>query len=167
MTPLSVESVLAEILAACVGAYSHTDGAPELPDRRYVTHGPIVADDEQLVVSSAGLRTAKAFPGATSAAVDCAVVAQLDAVVEVWRCCWPMTDDEGHAPTADVLNEAGLKLARDVSTLWPYVAGLATAGGLVTGATCHDVALGTMTPQGPQGGMAGWRWPISVKLALP
>lgn len=172
MNPNVYALVLTDVLAACVDAYAQ-DGAPRLPKRAFTCHGQPPVEGEQLVVWSGGLSSTHPFPLAQLRAAKTTVVGSALVNIEVWRTCWPAPSASGVAaalPAPQAFTDATDVLARDAITLFGTLADLAVKGGLCPHlpgvSTASDVALGQMLPLGPQGTLAGWRWPMSVKLSV-
>jgi hypothetical protein len=171
--PDTIETVLNDVLAACTDAFGQ-EGANKAPERMFVTHGQPVVTSEQLVVWSPGVRPTKPFPLTRLGAIKDSVIPGLDVTIELWRSCWPVPKAQG--PTAqlaspEALTKAALSLANDAASLFGYVSGLAAAGtlfpSLPTLGTSSDVALLPLVSLAPQGALAGWRWPVALKLAIP
>lgn len=172
MNPTVLPTILADVLAACVAAYSQ-DGSPNLPKRQFVTHGVPVAAGEQLTVSAGWVGPTKPFPLAQQRAARGSIVGGTLINIEVWRTCWP--DAQISAPSKTLpaptkLQDAGLLLAADATTLFGWIADLAVRGGLCPHvpsiAAADDVAVGQMVPLGPSATLAGWRLPLTVKLSV-
>lgn len=159
-----LEKVGADVLAVCEDAYGQVPDAPTIPGRRFVTHGQPVWDNEQLAVAVLAIKPTKPFPQQQISRIECAVIAGVDLSIEIVR-KWCTNGCD-----ADQLAAATMLLGRDAATLWAHVAQEATGGRLLRsfpGVGCKAVGLGGLVPVGPQGGMAGWRWPISIELAIP
>jgi hypothetical protein len=172
VNPDVLPTILADVLAACAAAYTQ-EGAPPVPKRQFVTHGQAVASDEQLTVATGWVGPTRPFPLAQQRAVKSSVVGAALINVEVWRTCWPTaggTNVQTTLPSPTKLQDAGLLLAADATTLFGWISTLAANGGLcpnVPGiSTAEDVGLGQMVPLGPSATLAGWRWPITVKLSV-
>lgn len=172
MIPTTLVTVLTDLLTACENAYTQA-GAPTVPSRRFVTHGVPVVEGEQLTVNSGGVSATHPFPLAQLRAVKTTVVPSALVTIEVWRSCWPAADVTSPSktlPSPAKFTAAAEALAKDAATLFGWIGQLAADGGLLpslpTIATASDVSLSPMVPLGPQGTLAGWRWPIAVKLSV-
>lgn len=172
MNPDVLQTVLTDLLTACENAYGQTD-APKIPARRWVTHGQPVVEGEQLTVTTFGLAATHPFPLQQVRAVKTSVVASAQCSIEVWRTCWPTATATAAAktlPAPTKFQDAALALALDAATLFGWISQLAAQGGLIPSlpgiSRAEDVSLGQMVPLGPQGTLAGWRWPVAVKLSV-
>lgn len=169
----SISTILTDVLAACVAAYGQT-GAPAVPSRQFISHGQPIWEGEQLTVCATGLSVVHPFPLTAQRAAKTTVQPSLGVSVEVVRACWPQPKVSGpgsQLPDPSAFTAAGLALAKDAATIFGWITDLAVTGGLIpsypTIGGNNDVALGVMVPTGPQGLWAGWRWPISIKVAVP
>lgn len=174
MDPTSITTALGDILTACTDAFAQ-DGTNPAPGLMFVTHGqPITYGVDQLAIWTPGLRTTKPFPLTRLSAIRTSVIPALDITIELWRACWPLpavSSASKQLPNATAISTATAFLDNDAATLYGHIADLATHGhlfpSLPTIGKADDVQLQTLAPLAPQGALAGWRWPISVKLAIP
>lgn len=176
MDALTLNTLLDDLLADCNDAYTNVTGAPTAPARQYVSHGlPVWAPDcDHLAVWVSGLRIVSPFPLTQLRAIEAADLPTADLTIEVVRACWPVlnpiTPANVEMPSPAELTAAAKIVALDASTLMSYIGSLAASGGLFPSfptMSNSDISLQPMTVLGPQGAHAGWRWPISVKLAIP
>jgi hypothetical protein len=142
------------LLAALV-----TEFGAALPARNYLAPAPLAAwDGEHLAVSLSQVQagtsdrsTATGFPSRYNGAVQ---VPRGVYEARILRCV-PAVDDLGHPPSAEavqasseaLLGDLGLMLAGIYRFLDASPQGLATAG--------------NAEPLGPDGGLAGWRVPVT------
>lgn len=173
MTPNTVGLLLDDLLKACVDAYAALEVAHGPPQRQLKTHGQTpAADGEQLVVSCTSVRPARPFPATDIGPQYQALIPAADLSIWLWRACWPTADSHAQQitlPTPDAIAEAAARLAEDASTLFAYVSQLAVTGTLfpsVAGLGVGAVTVQSMVPLEPSGKLAGWRWPLTVKLAI-
>lgn len=169
----SIELICNDLLAACAQAYTEMAYAPKVPERRFVTHGQAVAVGEQLTVSCAGVKLGKPFPLPQISQVETVAIPQADFVIEIWRAGWPppeMSSASKSLPDPSSVADAAITLSRDAATLFAYISNLSALGGLLPSIpeieTSARMSLQPMVPLGPVGQLAGWRWPMSVKLAI-
>src|SRR5262249_30445688 len=94
-----------------------------------------------------------------------------DFAIEVWRACWPQPNVTGagsQLASPSAFQDAALLLQQDLATLVGYLTTLGLEGLLLPSfpalKTAQDVAFGVPVPLGPTGPVAGWRWPLQVKL---
>lgn len=175
MNVSTVSSLMTDLLATTLAAYENTEDAPEPPKRAYTTWGqPLPYEGAQITVSFVSLSVGGPFPITKVAAPKTTIVPSLALVVEIVRPCWPGADVSTAAkslPAPEAFTEATDLLARDVGTVFPYLADRAVKGGLFpsvpTIGTSQDVAIGTLTPTGPSGNRAGWRLPVTIKVSAP
>lgn len=173
MTPLSLRTVMRDVLEACRGAYA-VDGAPKIPANVYLIHGtPSAWFGEQLIVWSPGLVPSGPFPLPKLRAVKTTVIPAAQINIEVIRECWPTYDTgPAHAlqPGPDNYTDAAEQSALDAATIFSHIAQLVTRGTLCPSlpgvGTSEDFALSPMVPLGPIGVRFGWRLPLAVKLAV-
>lgn len=163
-----------DLLKACVDAYAQVPAAGEPPERRYVTHGPAVAAGDQLTVAVSGFKVSQPFPTTQTGPIQRSAVGAAELTVELYRRCWPVPDlgpASSSLPSAESLTDAASLLAEDAATVWLWVAGLASLGNLFPSVDgligVGDTAALPMLPVPVSGQVAGWRWPIVVKLAIP
>lgn len=172
MNPDTLNLILGDVLAACATAYAQT-GAPNAPARMFQTHGQPIVEGEQLTVSTLGISTVHPFPLAQLRAVRTVAVGSAGVSIEVWRSCWPAPEATSHAsknlPDPGKLTAAAQILQQDAATLWGWLAQQITQGTLIpsipTIRDAADVSMSPMVALGPQGLLAGWRFPIAVKLS--
>lgn len=175
MIPTTVGTVLSDVLAACVAAYTQP-GAPDAPTRGFIAHGsPVTWEGEQLTVAAVNISPVHPHPLIQQRAVKTSIVPSLALNIECVRGCWPVPRSGGapssQMPDPGAFTAAAERLALDASTIFGWIANLAARGGLIpslpTISTAHDIALGSMVPTGPSAQLVGWRWPIAVKLTVP
>lgn len=166
MTPDLIAALCEDLLASTVQCYDAA-GAPPVPERQTVVHGIFPpADMEQVTVACTQLGPQSIDPRT----VECVVVPVATFEVRVWRHWTPRihgeTPDSVHLPSAEQITDAALILARDAATLWGLVR-LGLQGELfpnVPAITCSMVTPGPLTPLDPSGGLAGWRYSLTVQL---
>lgn len=171
MNPDAIAMMLTDLLAACEEAYD-PDDAPEIPKVRYVTFGPAVYDADQITVSWTRVYPSAptAFPQASLSPTRNAVIPVVELVIEVARANNPPARpgvNRVPLPSGEDRAGAALLLARDATTIFGYVGGLAAEGRLFPNCPIilkGDVALGQMTPIGPSGQYSAFRWPIQAKV---
>lgn len=178
MNPSTAATALNDVLVACQAAFAQ-EGTNEPPTLAYITHGPpqvfpLDTPTDRLIVYSPGIRSVKPMPLTRLSAIQETVIPALDIVIELWRDIWPLPEVSSVAkqtPTGDTFTEAALSLANDACALFGYVGGLAVHGelfpSLPTIGKASDLALSPLVQLAPQGRLAGWRWPIALKLAIP
>lgn len=132
------------------------------PARQVIVHGVFALDCEMVAVRLLGL---------TMDGVDddlgrpsCVIIPNAAFDVTVIR-CYP-TVDQGGEPAADEISTAARTLLDDAVALSGGIADRWSAGTLVpsAGNHCDRVTVGPLTPVNPQGGVAGWRSTITVRL---
>ena len=173
MIPTTLATILNDILEAATDAFEQP-GTNPVPARAYISHGLTVPwEGEQLTVSSSAVNATHPFPLNQVRGIKTSLIPSLSVVVEIVRECWPEPRASAAAkslPDPTKLTTAALSLANDASSLYGYLAQQITAGTLIlsipTINTATDFAVGQMVPTGPQGRMAGWKLPISVKLSV-
>ena len=171
MNPLTVRTVLRDVIQACVDSYTHPD-APTIPHLAFVTHGQPVWIGEQLTVSSGGISSTRPFPLTRTSAVKTSVVPGTTVNIEVVRDCWPQPQVSSVSKQTvhpSRYASAAEAVAMDAATIFAYIAQRAATGILLPSlpsSTAADIALGAMVPIGPIGTKVGYRWPIQVKLAV-
>lgn len=171
MDQTTVSLVLNDIMAACEAAFGQ-DGAPAIPPKRWISHGPLpIAEGDQLTVTCVGISSVHPFPLQGLRSVRSNVQPSAGITIEIWRTCWPTpsgTVAQKQLPNPKKLTPAALDLAADASCLFGYLIRQITAGTLCPSlpliGQADDFAITPMVPTGPQGAYAGWRWPIAVKL---
>ncbi len=175
MKPDTIQTVLGDILAACVAAYSDP-GAPSPPSQHYISHGGpgFLAKGDQLIVWSGGISATHPFPLTQLTAVKKVVVPSALISIQVMRDCWPtgnVTNVNATTPSPGEFSAAAEASALDAATIFGYIAQHATIGDLLpslpTISTAQDIAFTPMVPVGPLGTRIGWRWPFAVKLSVP
>lgn len=161
-----IAAMCSDLLAVTVQCYNAA-GAPPIPEYQAVVHGLAPpADREQLTVACTQIGPQSTDPRTT----ECVVVPVAAFEVRVWRHWEPTIDgqtpDSVHLPSVEEITEAALILARDAATVWGLVR-KALDGALfpsVPTITCNLITPGTLTPLGPAGRLAGWRWTCTVQL---
>lgn len=175
MIPTTISTLLTDLLATCVAAYSQAGVTVTAPARRYVTHGTAVWAGEQLTVAWSGFRPVAPFPLTQLNVPKAAVVPTCDMRVEVVRDCWPVpqtTAANKRLASPESITAAALLLALDVGAIGAYLQTLSVEGGMFPSIPAIDtsnkgVTVGIAQPTGPQGQLAGLLIPVSVKLAIP
>lgn len=172
MNPLTLRTVMRDVLAAATAAYE-AEGAPKVPALRYLMHGTPTWAGEQLVVWSPGLLSSGPFPLPKLRAVRTTIIPGAQLNIEVIRECWPVTEGTNvrqTAPGPDQWTDAAEMAALDASTLFSHIAQQITVGTLCPSLPglrgADDFALSPMVPLGPLGARFGWRLPLAVKLAV-
>jgi hypothetical protein len=169
MNPLTVRTVLRDVLQACEDAYL-LPNAPALPVRRWISHGQPMWLGEQLCVWSGGLSATRPFPLPRLTAPRSTVVPGTTVMIEVVRECWPqasVTSANKATPDPSSYTSGAEAVALDAATLFAHIAQLTATGVLLptVGTVASDIALQPMVAVGPTGPHVGYRWPILVKLA--
>lgn len=138
-----------DILTAVEDAFA--DAGVALPARRYVHHGAVAYDCDQLVVALE--RFALGLPGAEDQTpIRCAVARTAIFAVHLLRCV-PSSSGSGTAPTPESLDASSLELMVDA---WLLLTGvLATYGAGELSTRCDSLAIIGLDPYGPQGGYGG------------
>lgn len=179
MNQATVSTLLTDLLDSCVAAYTAVGGTP--PARRFVSHGgQALWYGEQLTVTWTALRPVSPFPLEQQRAPRTNVVPSAEFQVEVVRACWPQPNAQqtGAAlPDPGAIQTAALALSVDAATLFWYLSTLAVRGGedgepvmfphLPTIKLAEDIRVGAIVPSGPQGQLAGVRFPVQVALVIP
>lgn len=163
MPPLPADRVYLvarAVLDAVVDHYA-TEGV-DLPERRYVSDGPMVAwDCEQLVVY-----VERTFPGLADVeqprVVDGLEVRSAVMQAEIVRCS-PTIDDENAVNFPDPAEiEASAMLTLADAVLLPAAIRAAYKAGEL--GCCHDVVIGGWAGLGPMGSLVGGRAQITMQL---
>jgi hypothetical protein len=138
-----------DVLTAVVDAFAAA--AVDLPARRYVAHGEVAYDCDQLVV---GLeRFALGLPGAEDQGVIRAPVSRTAIFAVHLLRCVPVPDKQGNPPTPDALDDSSLELMVDAWLLLTGVLGAYNDSELST--RCDSLAIAGLDPYGPQGNYGG------------
>lgn len=151
-------AAVASDLCAAVEAAWETFGRPDRKPAVRVRHGTIPAYDQVDVVY---VSLARVLP-VTDRNARCAIWPRARFQIELVR-GWP-TDISLEHDTA-----AAAALVEDATIVWYTVAARCAEATLfpsVPALDCHHVTVGDLTPVEPQGGVAGWRFPIDVDLML-
>lgn len=170
MLTTTLQTMATDLMTACTVALN-TSPALGAPTRTFVAHNTPIVEGEELTVWVAGVRSAKPVPLTRIGAVKTSILITADLTVDLWRDCWPqpqVNNVSKQLPEPAALTAAARRLQSDAGALWGYVAQLAALGtlfpNLPTLDNAGDVAVGSMTPLGPQGTLVGWRWPFQVKV---
>lgn len=147
INPTDVETALQRLLETVHEALD------DAPDGR-VVHGAFAHDCAMVAVRLAGWR----FEGNA-----CAVIPVLT-FEALWLRCYPAVEN-GALPTGAEISTAALLLAGDVEPVANAVGDLIEGDGLYPGRCCDDVDWTPgFTSVGPEGGLAGWRLNVDVRL---
>jgi hypothetical protein len=174
VNPTSTTTALTDLLAAAVAAFDQ-EGANTAPAIQFISHSqPITYGTDQLAVWTPGIRRTKPFPLTALSAVDKTVIPGLDLIIELWRSCWPgasVSAASKSLPAPQDITTAATTLANDAAALFGHISTLIAAGtlfpSLPTIRTSSDVSLSPLVALPPQGSLAGWRFPLALKLAIP
>lgn len=152
--PADAEAILAEFAAGL------TEAGIEVPSRRYLNPGSLVAWDEpQLTIAI--LRIFAGQPGkAMSQPVLPGAIQRSVSLGILFLQTVPSLDASAGLPATDKLDAAGLVIAQLAADFWSIAVALWTAGKLTP--LNADVLLGDVTPVGPQGGLAG----VSIEIQM-
>jgi hypothetical protein len=171
--PLTIMEMSKDILATAAAAFSQP-GANPAPARRFVAHGQVQAQGEQLTVACTSLRGARPFPLTQIQAPKTSVTPSVDFRVELWRACWPQPNVSGSAAAGSQLADpsaftaASESLQIDIATLFVWLVNAGLDGTLLpsqpTIRTAQDAAFGAPVALGPSGQLAGWGFPLQVKF---
>lgn len=164
MDPVSKIFDMADALLTAIEA-AFAAQSVDLPDRRYVHHGEIAWDCEQLVVNAGPV-----YVGTAAAQVGnplrCGWATTAVFSILLLRCIPIVERDESGQPvgfpTAEELQSSAEALQTDAVILFHHGV-LQALQDEVFGET-PDVVLQPMAAQGPQGGLAGWGLSLSVTL---
>lgn len=131
------------------------------PGRAFVTIGQPAWDTsdedcvEQLTVNMLGLRFTQDKTVNTAA-----VLAPVYSIV-LLRCVTAL-GSEGQIPDAGTLDNEAARLYRDAGDLVNEITKRWTDSLLFPGVAADKVSFADLAPQGPSGGLAGWRWDIEL-----
>lgn len=162
-----------DLLRAAAAAYTEVENAPPVPALQFVTHGDPVWYGSQLTVSIGVVRPAGPFPAASAGPARSSVIPSAEFWLEVVRDGWPQARASAagaQRPDPAKLTAAAELLAADAAAIFFHVSALAVRGALFPSQPTilkGDAAVGEMISRPPNGGRAGWRWPVRVKLTLP
>lgn len=146
-------SMLEDLLAVSVAALD------DPPDRQFVAHGDFAHDCPLVAV-----RIIDFVHEPQTNDGGCAVIPVVTFDVTVLR-CYAASTEQQPVPTAESITDDALVLARDANDLSAEILDQSAAGTLFDGVTCGDVNLsGGLEAVGPEGGIAGWRLTLSVRM---
>jgi hypothetical protein len=145
-----------ELLAAVVA------DLPDPPDRQVVEHGPgRFATDCEMVSVSVASGEFDTYGGQGQAGCVVTPVVTFDCY---WSRCWPAIDGEGIPDAAEITAAAQLLNVDLASVTTGLLQRWSDRTLFSTMPDCERVALGQVSPVGPSGGMAGFRFLVSVRL---
>jgi hypothetical protein len=166
--PADLHALAEELLVACEGALASVpaalpglDGAPE---RSFVTFGePALDCCPQLTVTVDALSEMATQPAGLAAGTRhrSARLSQALLIVTLVRCV-PIPDENGDPPPVAELAASAQQLHADGWALWNRIYNLLAAGALLS--ACSHVDWDGMRRLGPQGGCAGWRLTLRIRL---
>lgn len=166
MDPVLVRSLLDDLLATAVAALTpdpldNDDPRTAPPDRQLVAHGDFAWDCELVAVRLDRLGLDRP-PGQPN---TCAVVPVATVSATVLR-CYPKAGDGGEEiPSAEAIDTAARVLAVDAAALADGIATSWADGSLFDPVPCSRVTIVPgVEPLGPDGGLAGWRVTLDVRL---
>lgn len=177
--PARVYDIATALLATAAATWTGT--GRDAPIRQYVEHvgppnlGPVADGCDRLVVYVGAIRATHGSagrdqPGGRPGATMLARV--VDLTVEVLRCGTPQPTQATAKSTvvppapSDIDAHAAL-LLHDAWVLFDGVLAARRAKvlfGSELAECCEQLRLGDLTPYGPFGNIAGWRWPLSVTV---
>lgn len=154
MQTTAVRDLLRGLLTNVVGSLT------DPPARQYVAHGDRFAHDCELVatrVVQIGFDSSDTGPLPGHARQVMVPVVGLQAI---WLRCWPSSDD------ADGITTVAEQLAVDVGAVGTGLTHAWADGTLFTGMVNRSnlVTIGPAQPISPEGGLAGWRQTVNVRL---
>lgn len=150
---MSTYSTASSILDAAVAALGTGDNAA--PERRYVTIGEVSWDCDQLTVNVGTF-------GFSQQGVQ--RVPRVTMTLALLRCAETVKDSNRGAvkiPSAEQLDAEGERFATDADLL---LVGIDTADFDLP--DCTAVTVGSLSPLGPNGGLAGWAWPFTITSTI-
>lgn len=143
-----------------------TDATADLdvpPDWADISHGPPAVDFgvcSLLAVYLAGV-TPRQLTSNPRVTENCAQVPQGRFGFEVWRCAPALPSG------ADEVTAASLAALANACAIWNGITQRRGDGTLLPPGPPAITAMVSMTPVGPQGGMAGWQILLDVELSRP
>lgn len=158
MEPGTIRDQLAELLDLAVEALTVYEGAEDPPERRYVAHGTVTWDCDQLTTHL--VRTRPKLIDTRS--LPCAVVLVSTYAVTLLR-CWPVGNQANPLPSAEALDAAGRQLAVDGEALLKTLTRAWAEGVWPAGVNCKRVEWSQLEPMAPSGALAGVRLEVSVQ----
>lgn len=156
--PTVLADLLGSLLDEGVDALGSTAGAVAAPERRYVAHGAVTWDCEQLTSHLVRLTPKFVDPKLAS----CTILHVPRIALTLLRCI--PTVEAGGLPSATDLDEAYRQLAVDGWAMWKHLTRGVVEGTWPEGVKCKDVSFQALEPLAPSGGYAGWRIEIDVRL---
>lgn len=155
-------STMAQVLLAD----AVSDLGVSAPSRQIVSHGLRFAHDCEMVavgITTFGFDSTDSgkYPGHPRAIYLPTVTFQI-----VWLRAWPSLQGDGQLPTAAKISTAALALAVDAAKVGDGISNRWAAGTLFspTPDPAHLVTVPTFSPISPEGGLAGWRVTVGVRL---
>lgn len=162
---IGLDALAGDLLDAAVDALltgsAEDPAARPAPERRYVSHGPVVTVDCELLA----VNLVKVAPKVVDPRNEpCAIVPEATLMVTLVN-CWPKLGDRGQLPAAAEIDEAARQHLVDGRALYggltrAWVDGEWPGGGR----PCGFVKWGQLEPLAPSGGFAGWRIDVRVQV---
>lgn len=170
MRPDLLADLATDLLAAAVESLTPDpddaqDPRADPPARRLIAHNPgtFAWDCELVAVSLTGLVLETPRPAGVGS--RCSVIPAAALVVTLLR-CYPTVQGDLGIPDAEAITAASEQLAIDGAALAGGLMAMWAAGTLFPLAAigCGKVTLGPLDPIGPSGGLAGWRFTVTVRF---
>lgn len=148
------------LLASAVAGLAPSRTGHKAPGVTYVAHGAPAWDGCDQLAVWVGPITLRGVAGVAAGRSGVPTALPVAAfTIDLARCVHE-PDARGNGPTAAALASDAALLNRDA---WCLHTGVSRDLGDVFGG-CRVIEPGEMIPLGPEGGLAGWRWPIVVSL---